>query len=101
VWAIAISGWVVAVAVLWWTKRGKPETQTEAQLQHTMREYVAARSLWHDEKTKIKKGHEAQIDAIRASVVQFELEADAASPDAVKQLVDDILNKTKLRGERG
>lgn len=101
IWAIAVSGWVVAVVVLLWTNRKRPSTQTEAQLQQTTREYATARKLWDKDKRRIETNHQAQIDAIRASVVAFELEAEEVSATAVKCLVDDILSKTKLRGERG
>ena len=107
-WATALCVFVSFILWLFFIYRqtAKPlpppsSSDAEAQLQHTMREFAAARKGWQAEKEQLVKSHRDQIAAIRASAIEFELEIDNADQAATKRLVDSILNKTKVRGERG
>lgn len=98
--SFAVLGWCLfAVLALGITRWRLSPSQLEAQLQQITREYAAAKYRWLTERGEASRAHDAQMDAIRSVIVQYELEHPDADP-ALRRLFDDLLSRTKKRGER-
>lgn len=79
--------------------RQKP-SEAEAQLQQLSRDYAADRKRWKTAIEDQTRAHQAQMDAIRSTIVEFEVGYNYAKPEAVRRLLKELLSKTKVRGER-
>lgn len=96
--AFGVSGWVVCFWLVIGRRFFRPVDQNVArQLKETAREYASQKRLWKEQ----QKAHDAQMDAIRADIVAFELESDVTDEARLRVFLGRLLSKTKKRGERG
>ena len=94
--AFGISGWIACMLVIGIDRR----RHRPHQLQETVREYASERRRWQVEKGELIKAHQAQMDAIHAEVIAFEVDERYRDPERVRYLLDHLRNKTTPRSRR-